>query len=102
MKIFALLGFAALVTLAQGCATAYDNCPDQDGGAYACECNSGELVSPTLSPSLRLESLGSFFILQLKCENIEHPSQQTFWQPIKNCPVPPGGGLQCVNGACTS
>lgn len=27
---------------------------------------------------------------------------EAFWTKIRNCPVPAGGGLQCVDGGCTS
>ncbi|PYI13281.1 hypothetical protein BO99DRAFT_438397 [Aspergillus violaceofuscus CBS 115571] len=83
LVLFALGLFSSQVS---ACATPGDYC--NDWGETACECNEGYLLecTPVLAPEI----------------DGEGGETEVLWGRVKNCPVPADGGLQCVDGACTS
>ncbi|GKZ24374.1 hypothetical protein AbraIFM66951_003259 [Aspergillus brasiliensis] len=84
-----LIFFASAVTLfmnhAHGCGIPGTFC--HSWGAKACECNGGHLLECQVTVAPIIDGQGG--------------ETEAFWTKIRNCPVPGGGGLQCVNGACS-
>ena len=62
---------------------------------------------PCVYLAVTLQSLCGVSVLitvfsQLQCQDVSgNPNVPIYkWRKFKTCPVPPGGGLQCVNGHC--
>ncbi|PYI34975.1 hypothetical protein BO86DRAFT_438049 [Aspergillus japonicus CBS 114.51] len=85
--IFALGAFALLVIQARAACYKSDTyC--SDWGAKVCECDEGYLME-----------CEEYLVSEVDGEGGE---SYALWTRLKNCPVPADGGLQCVDGACTS
>ncbi|OJJ47991.1 hypothetical protein ASPZODRAFT_95096 [Penicilliopsis zonata CBS 506.65] len=81
-----LFALGLAVNQAAACETPGTYC--SSWGDMACECNEGYLLE--CAPALVSEIDG------------EGGETEVLWARVENCPVPADGGLQCVDGACTS
>ncbi|PYH30114.1 uncharacterized protein BO87DRAFT_446584 [Aspergillus neoniger CBS 115656] len=84
--ILIVFTFGLLINQAQACGIPGAFC--SRWGAKACECNGGHLLECQVTVAPTVDGQGG--------------ETEAFWTKIRNCPVPAGGGLQCVDGACTS
>ncbi|PYH40185.1 uncharacterized protein BP01DRAFT_361471 [Aspergillus saccharolyticus JOP 1030-1] len=85
--IFALCAFGLLVIQARAACYKSDTyC--YDWGAKVCECDEGYLME-----------CEEYLVAEVDGNGGE---SYGLWTRLKNCPVPADGGLQCVDGACTS
>ncbi|GKZ86001.1 hypothetical protein AnigIFM56816_000850 [Aspergillus niger] len=85
-SILVLFAFGLCVTQTQGCEIPGTFCIRY--GAKACECNGGHQLECQVTVAPMVDGQGG--------------ETEMFWTRFRDCPVPVDGGLQCINGMCTS